>query len=92
MPRLYVAFLRAIITPVPGPWLRAANGSELITDLEGIFASADEALESVVEVFGDFAYLKLIDNPAALVLRMGTNFVYAFANPNAVWAPTIDFY
>lgn len=87
----YIPTTRAILTPDLGPWLRAANGSELITGYEGIRASIDEALADVTEVFGDFAYVKLIDNPTKLVLRMGTNFVYAFANPNAVWCPTVTF-
>lgn len=82
---------KAVITPDLGPWLRAANGSELLTGFEGIRSSVDEALGEITEVFGDFAYVKLVDNPTKLVLRMGTNFVYAFANPAAVWMPTIDF-
>jgi hypothetical protein len=82
---------RAVITPDVGPWLRAANGSELLTTFEGIRSSVDGALQDVTEVFGDFAYVKLMDNPTKLVLRMGTNFVYAFANPKAVWMPTVDF-
>lgn len=82
---------RAVLTPDNGPWMRAANGSELIPTFEGVRAHVETALDDVVEVFGDFAYVKLVDNPASLVLRMGTNFVYAFANPRAVWMPTIDF-
>lgn len=87
----YLPRPQAVLTPDLGPWLRAANGSELITSFEGIRSSVDGALEEVTEVFGDFAYVKLVDNPTKLVLRMGTNFVYAFANPNAVWMPTVDF-
>jgi hypothetical protein len=86
----YIPRNQAILTPDVGPWLRAANGSELITSFEGIRSSVDGALEEVTEVFGDFAYVKLVDNPTKLVLRMGVNFVYAFANPNAVWMPTIE--
>lgn len=87
----YLPTSQALITPELGPWLRAVNGSELITSFEGIKSSVDAALGEISEVFGDFAYVKLVDNPTKLVLRMGTNFVYAFANPNAVWMPTIDF-
>jgi hypothetical protein len=87
----YIPRTRAIITPDIGPWLRAVNGSELITGVEGIRPTVDGALQDVSEVFGDFAYVKLLDNPTKLVLRMGTNFVYAFANPLAVWMPTVDF-
>jgi hypothetical protein len=87
----YIPRTRAIITPDVGPWLRAVNGSELLTGFEGIRSSVDGALQDVTEVFGDFAYVKLLDNPTKLVLRMGTNFVYAFANPNAVWMPTVEF-
>lgn len=87
----YVPRNRAILTPDVGPWLRAANGSELITGFEGIRSSVDGALNEVTEVFGDFAYVKLLDNPTKLVLRMGSNFVYAFAQPESVWMPTVDF-
>lgn len=87
----YIPPTKAILTPDIGPWLRAADGSELLPRFEGIRANVDDALDDLVEVFGDFAYVKLIDNPTKLVLRMGTNFVYAFANPSAVWMPTIDF-
>lgn len=89
--RPYLPTTRAVLTPDPGPWLRAANGSELLTTFEGVRGRLDTALDDVTEVFGDFAYVKLLDNPTKLVLRMGTNFVYAFANPLAVWMPTIDF-
>ncbi|QDU60005.1 hypothetical protein Pan216_08420 [Planctomycetes bacterium Pan216] len=87
----YIPVDRAIITPDVGPWLRAVNGSEMITGFEGLRSTIDEALGEITEVFGDFAYVKLVDNPTKLVLRMGTNFVYAFANPKAVWMPTVDF-
>ncbi len=87
----YIPRTKVVITPDIGPWLRAVNGSELLTGFEGIRSSVDGALQDVTEVFGDFAYVKLLDNPTKLVLRMGTNFVYAFANPNAVWMPTVDF-
>lgn len=87
----YIPTTQAILTPDLGPWLRAVNGSELITSFEGIKSTFDEALGEITEVFGDFAYVKLVDNPTKLVLRMGTNFVYAFANPNAIWMPTVDF-
>lgn len=87
----YLPKNKAVLTPDVGPWLRAANGSELISSFEGVRPSVDAALGEITEVFGDFAYVKLVDNPTKLVLRMGTNFVYAFANPAAVWMPTVDF-
>lgn len=87
----YIPKDQAIITPDVGPWLRAVNGSELITSFEGVRSSLDDAVGEITEVFGDFAYVKLVDNPTKLVLRMGTNFVYAFANPNAIWMPRVDF-
>lgn len=87
----YIPTTKAILTPDIGPWIKAVNGSELITNFEGISGSVDEALANVTEVFGDFAYVKLVDNPTKLVLRMGTNFVYAFASPNSIWMPTVVF-
>lgn len=82
---------QAIMTPDVGPWLRAVDGSELIAGFEGIHPGIDDAMGEISEVHGDFAYVRLVDNPTKLVLRMGTNFVYAFANPSAVWMPTVDF-
>ncbi len=87
----YIPATKVLMTPEPGEWLAAANGSELITSVEGIAAGVEAALANITEVFGDFSYVKLVDNPTKLVLRMGTNFVYAFKNPNCVWAPTVDF-
>jgi hypothetical protein len=87
----YIPRTKAIITPDVGPWLKAANGSELIPTQIGVFSTPDEALANAVEIFGDFAYVALEHNPLSLRMFMGTNFIHAFANPNAVWMPTVDF-
>ena len=85
----------SITPPVTGRggWFRAMNGSSLVYSADGIAgdASADVANASSNIVYGDYAYCKKIDNPNTIVVRGGTKFLYAFANPNSVWMPTVDF-
>lgn len=83
----------AIITPDPGDgdWLRQFETSELIPSEEGITGSLEEAMGRFDKKFGDFAYFKVRDNPGGLSMRMGMNFLYCFADPNAVWYATVDF-
>lgn len=84
----------AITPPVArGGWFRAMNGSSVVYGSDGIAgdASADAANGSTNIVYGDYAYCKKIDNPNTIVVRGGTKFLYAFANPNAIWMPTVDF-
>lgn len=87
----YIPTTKALITPDVGPWLRAANGSELIPTQVGVFGTLQEAVGNMQELFGMFSYVALQHNSARLSLFMGDNFTYVFANPNAVWAPTVDF-
>lgn len=82
---------KAIITPDIGDWFFNADGDELVPASEGMMNTADEAMGQVNRVFGDYSYAKLTDNPPSLMLRMGTNFLYAFKQPNAVWMPLVDF-
>jgi len=56
-----------------------------------VAATFEEAMSKTAKVYGDFAYLRVDDNPVKLTMRMGMNFLYAFADPNAVWMPTVDF-
>lgn len=83
----------AIITPDvnDGTWFRQYETSETIPTMEGIVSGYDQLPSMTTKVFGDFAYLKLIDNPVKTVMRMGMNFFYGFADANAVWFPTVDF-
>lgn len=87
----YIPTTKAIITPDLGPWLRVRDGSELITPFEGLVGSPEEAVNQLVEIFGMFSYVEMLSNPVRLGLFMGTNFTYCFANPNAVWMPTVVF-
>lgn len=83
----------AIITPDvnDGTWFRHYETSETVPLMEGIVSSYDQLASMTDKRFGDYAYLKLVDNPVKTVLRMGMNFFYGFADPNAVWFPTVDF-
>lgn len=79
----------AVMHPDPGPWMRTYKGSELVPRSIDIKASVDEALANLEALYGQFAYAKLSDNPAHLLMRMGDNFGFAYADPNAVWCPTV---
>jgi len=83
----------AIITPDvnDGSWFRQYECGETVPTMEGIVSSVQEYLASTTKVFGDFAYLKVIDNPLKVAMRMGTNFFYGFPDSNAIWYPTVDF-
>lgn len=89
--RPLIPITKAIITPDVGDWFRHYECAELVPTGEGVMSSIEEALGNVQSVYGDFAYLRLDDNPVKLTMRMGANFLYAFADPNAVWMPTVDF-
>jgi len=82
---------KAIITPEvnDGDWFRHYEGAEIVPTGEGPMGSLEEALGNTQTIYGDFAYLRLDDNPVKVSMRMGMNFLYAFADPNAVWMPTI---
>lgn len=71
----------------PGGWFRAINGSSLVKTDSGIIGSVTSA--GTQTVFGDYVYGKEDDNPATLIVRGGTKFLYAFSDPDAVWMPTI---
>lgn len=86
----------AVLTPpvTRGGWFRAMNGSTRVrTSGAGDRYAADAAsITGGSEiVYGDFFYAKEVDNPDTVVIRGGTKFLYAFANPNAIWMPTVDF-
>jgi hypothetical protein len=89
----FVSKTKAIITPDvnDGTWFRSIAGSEVIATGEGISNSIDQALAQTTTVYGDFSYLAVKHNPLKVSLFMGSNFLYAFADPNAVWMPTVDF-
>lgn len=80
---------RALIQPEKGSWLKAVNGTEIVPTSVGLVGGLREALASTKEVAGPFAYGKLVDNPVRLSQFMGDNFGVGFADPNAVWMPTV---
>ena len=87
----YIPITKAIITPELGSWFLNAVGMEIVPASVGTYGSVEEALAQLVEVYGQFAYGKLIDNPAALQIFLGDTFQYLFRNPKSVWIATVDF-
>jgi hypothetical protein len=80
----------AAITPDPGDWFRHYETSETVPLADGVIGSFDSIFSSTTRVYGDFAYLRIADNPVKVTMRMGMNFLYAFADPAAVWCPLIQ--
>lgn len=82
----------ALILPDIGgglSWLRNFNGSELLpTDLE-LKTSVDAAVASLVTIYGQYAFSQLQFPPTRLSMFYGDNFGMNFADPNAIWSPTV---
>ncbi|MES2222819.1 MAG: hypothetical protein V4587_17850 [Acidobacteriota bacterium] len=78
-----------IFTPAIGPWLRAFAGSELIDTSNLITSDLLAALNSLITVYGPFAYGETTRNPTGLSYFQGDNFGLGFADPNAIWMPTL---
>lgn len=79
----------AVICPKPGPWLRAAEGLELVPTSLEVQTDLNAAIGSLREVYGRFSYAKVRDNPAGLTMFMGDNWGLNFADPNAIWMPNV---
>ena len=84
----------AIHPPVEqGGWFRAIDACFPVPGQSGVlktgldpsapFSSGREI------VYGDFMYAKEIDNPSIYIVRGGTTFLYAFANPDSILTPTV---
>lgn len=83
---------KAVLTPPPTePWLKASVGSTLTPRSIGVTQNWEQALTQSEKVYGEFSYAKLIDDPWTLFMYMGDTFGLHFADPNAIWMPTIDF-
>lgn len=78
-----------IITPEKGPWLRAHNGSELVPRDLSPAPDARSLLNQLEKVYGPFTYASLNHNPVKLSMFYGDNFGLNFADPNALWCPTV---
>lgn len=80
---------KAIITPDLGPWFLNAIGCQSIPNKTGITGGVSDGVNAFDKVYGDFAYTHVSHNPAGLSVFAGTNFMYAFREPKAVWMPTV---
>lgn len=74
-----------VLTPPPGPWCKASQGSSLVPKSIEIKASVDELLNNFDVVYGPFAYAKLLDDPVSLLAYIGDKFGFNFNEPNAIW-------
>ncbi len=72
-------------------WFRAFNGSQLINSTTKESKTIQESIANKEVVYGDYAYIREVRDPDSTVMYTGTNFLYAFANPSAIWMPTVDF-
>ena len=79
----------AIFCPDNGPWLRTFNGSELIDTTNLVTNDLLAALNQLTTVYGPFSYAETTRNPAGLSYFQGDNFGLGFADPNAIWMPTV---
>jgi hypothetical protein len=77
------------LCPPNGPWLKASNGMTEVPTQIGIQAGFMEALNAIEEFYGKYAYVDLAHNPSKLQMFMGDFFGLNFADPNAVWMPTV---
>lgn len=86
----YIPVTQGILTPPPaGGWLKKSQGLSLVPTDINIVADWQQALNSVATMYGKFSYAKLKDDPLALYLYMGDKFGLNFADPSAVWMPTL---
>jgi hypothetical protein len=80
----------AILSPPPNrPWLRATQGSTLVPSQIGVVEHWQDALQSTNKFYGKYSYARLHDDPMALYLYMGDKFGLHFADPAAIWMPTL---
>lgn len=80
---------QVILAPKNGSWLRSFAGSELIDTTNLVSNDLLGALNQLTTVYGPFAYAETTRNPAGLSYFQGDNFGIGFADPNAIWMPTV---
>lgn len=79
----------AIVCPKPGPWLRAYRGATDVPRDLNIVGDHMSVLNAYEVVYGQAAWAKLVDDPVALALYMADSFGLSFADPNAIYMPTV---
>jgi hypothetical protein len=67
------------------------QGSYCIPKSLNIIANAEAAMTNVEQVFGDFAYAKLIDDPVTVRIYYGTTYLPVMKNPDAFFEATVNF-
>ncbi len=71
------------------PWVRATQGSTLVPKDLSLVNDWQAALGNMEKFYGPFSYARLIDDPVTLYLYLGDKFGLHFADPNAIWQPTL---
>lgn len=75
-----------ILTPKPGdPWMKAVNGSSLVPKSLEIVTDVESALNNLDEIYGQFMYAKIKDDPVNAWAYAGDKFGFNFNDPNAIW-------
>jgi hypothetical protein len=77
-----------VMTPDVGPWCKSSIGLNLIPRVIGAARTIDEALGNIEQVYGPFAYAKLLDDPIRAIAYTGDKFGFHLNEPGAVWAAT----
>lgn len=88
--RPIIPLRNAIIVPPNGAWKRCKEGTQDVPTSLEIVNDLDAALKTLVPVVGMFSFAQVKVSPLVQCsLFMGDNFGLGFANPNAVWFPTV---
>lgn len=79
-----------IITPDMGPWIRAHEGAELIPNQMAVASTLEELLGQLDYAYGAFSYAMMSARPPFTMSQFfGDNFGLNFADPNAIFMPTV---
>jgi len=90
----YIPDSKLIATPSPSDrsWFEAANGSTLVPTSMEVKGSVQEALNSVVEVYGPFSYAALKHDPITVTQYAGDCFGFNLVDPSAIYQCTVTGY
>ena len=69
--------------------MRTFAGSEIIDTSNLVQSDLLAALNDLITVYGPFAYAETTRNPTGLSYFQGDNFGLGFADPNAIYMPTL---
>jgi len=87
----FASTTKGLICPAPAAsgWIRATAGSNHVPTSIEIKTDALALLSNLTTLYGEFAYASLSHDPVALNMFMGDKYGLHFADPGAVWQPTL---